>query len=51
MKTFGKWVLGIILALFIVYSAGPRPSKPDFKTHEINLPASLIELEKNINQE
>jgi esterase/lipase len=50
MKTFGKWFLGIILSLFIVYSIGPRPSKPDFTIHENNLPSSLIDLEKRINQ-
>ena len=50
MKTFGKWLAGIILVLFIVYVAGPKPSKPDFTVHESNLPASLIDLENNINQ-
>jgi len=51
MKTFGKWLIGIILILFIAYSAGPRPSKPDFTFRETNLPVSLTELEKTINQE
>ncbi len=50
MKTFGKWLAGIILILFIVYIAGPKPSKPDFSVHESGLPASLIDLENNINQ-
>ena len=50
MKTFGKWFAGIILALFIVYIAGPKPSKPDFTVHESNLPASLIDLENNIKR-
>jgi esterase/lipase len=50
MKTFWKWVSGIILVLVIVYSVGPRPSKPDFTIHEANLPASLTELENNINR-
>jgi esterase/lipase len=50
MKTFGKWFLGIILALLIVYSAGPKPSKPDFTIHGSNLPSSLPDLEKYINQ-
>jgi esterase/lipase len=48
MKTFGKWVLGIILVLFLAYIAGPKPSKPDFAIHEIALPSSLSDLEKNI---
>jgi len=50
MKTFGKWLAGIILVLFIVYVAGPKPSKPDFTVHESNLPASLIDLENNIKR-
>ena len=50
MKRFGKWLSGIILALFIIYSVGPRPSKPDFSIHEINLPVSLTDLENNINR-
>lgn len=48
MKTALKWFLGIVLALFIIYSVGPRPSKPDFKIHELNLPSSLTDLESNI---
>jgi esterase/lipase len=50
MKTFLKWFLGIVLVLLIGYSVGPRPSKPDFTIHEINLPPSLNELENNIAQ-
>src|SRR5664280_3189996 len=50
MKTTGKWLAGIILTLIIIYSAGPRPSKPDFSIHEINLPSSLTDLENNINK-
>lgn len=50
MKKFGKWLAGIVLALLLVYSVGPRPSKPDFTIHESNLPVSLIDLESNINQ-
>ena len=50
MKRFGKWLSGIILALLIIYSVGPRPSKPDFSIHEINLPVSLTDLENNINR-
>jgi esterase/lipase len=51
MKTIGKWFLGIILVLLLVYSAGPKPSKPDFTIHDITLPSSLTDLEKKINQE
>jgi esterase/lipase len=50
MKTFGKWLSGIILAIFIIYSVGPRPSKPDFSVHEINLPSSLTDLQNNIDK-
>src|SRR5664279_2004929 len=49
MKKFGKWALGIILAILIIYMIGPKPSKPDFTVHEINLPASLTDLENTIN--
>ena len=48
MKTTGKWLAGIILTLIIIYSAGPRPSKPDFSLHEANLPGTLTELESSI---
>ncbi len=50
MKRFGKWFAGIILALALIYFAGPRPSKPDFTIHDILLPASLPGLENYINQ-
>jgi esterase/lipase len=48
MRTFIKWLAGILLLLVIVYSTGPRPSKPDFTIHEINLPTTLTDLETNI---
>ena len=51
MKKIGKWFLGAILVLLIVYFAGPKPAKPDFTVHEISLPDSLPALEKKINQE
>jgi esterase/lipase len=50
MKTLLKWFLGIVLVLFLGYTVGPRPSKPDFTIHDINLPNSLNELENNIAQ-
>jgi esterase/lipase len=50
MKTVIKWFLGIILALFLVYSSGPKPTTPDFTIHKINLPVSLTDLEKKINE-
>ena len=49
MKRFGKWFSGILVVLLIVYFAGPKPSKPDFTLHEVNLPSSLTELERSIN--
>jgi esterase/lipase len=49
MKTFIKWLLGSVLVLFIVYSVGPKPARPDFETSVISLPASLTELEKQIS--
>jgi esterase/lipase len=51
MKKFGKWFLGIILVLLIVYFAGPKPPNPDFTIHEISLPDSLSALEKKINRD
>ena len=49
MKTFLKWLAGIILILLIAYLAGPKPARPEFKTPEIVLPASLSGLETQIN--
>jgi esterase/lipase len=49
MKKFLKWFAGIIIVLVIAYSVGPKVHKPYFKTQEINLPASLTDLEKQIN--
>jgi hypothetical protein len=49
MKTFLKWLSGIVLVLMIGYFIGPKPSKPDFKIPDYNLPASLTELDKQIN--
>lgn len=50
MKTFAKWLAGSILVLIIAYSAGPRPSKPDFTLPQTSLPSSLPALEDKINQ-
>ncbi len=49
MKKFGKWFLGFLLALFILYFAGPEPPKPDYTVHDFNLPVSLPDLENYIN--
>jgi esterase/lipase len=49
MKRFGKWIAFTILILAIVYSIGPKPPKPDFTIININLPASLTDLENEIN--
>jgi esterase/lipase len=51
MKKFGKWFLGTVLVLLIVYFVGPKPAKPDFTFHEISLPDSLSALEKKINRD
>jgi esterase/lipase len=51
MKKIGKWLLGTVLVLLIVYFAGPTSAKPDFTVHEISLPDSLPALEKKINRE
>jgi esterase/lipase len=49
MKTFLKWLGGIILVLFIGYMIGPKPPKPEFRNSEIILPSSLNELETQIS--
>jgi esterase/lipase len=49
MKTFLKWLAGIILALLLVYFAGPKVSKPSFPAADIQLPATLSQLEEEIN--
>jgi esterase/lipase len=49
MKTFIKWLSGIILVLLAGYFIGPKPSKPALETAAITLPASLADLEKQIN--
>jgi esterase/lipase len=50
MKTSIKWLSGIILVILIVYFIGPKPAKPVFESAVIMLPASLPELEKQINE-
>jgi esterase/lipase len=50
MKTFLKWLSGIILVLLVGYFIGPKPAKPAFEMPVINLPASLSELDKQINE-
>jgi pimeloyl-ACP methyl ester carboxylesterase len=50
MKKFLKWVAGIIIIILVAYGVGPKPHKPDFRIQEINLPYSLIDLEKQINE-
>jgi esterase/lipase len=50
MKTFAKWLLGITLVIFVIYSVGPKPSKPDMGIPITTLPASLPELDKQINE-
>lgn len=50
MKTLAKWFLGIFLAVFLAYSAGPKPPKPHFNITAINLPSSITDLDKQINE-
>lgn len=50
MKTFAKWLGGIILVLLIAYSVGPKPAKPDFKMPEISVASTLIDLENQITE-
>lgn len=50
MKTFAKWLGGIILVLLTAYYVGPKPAKPDFKVPEISVTSTLIDLERQINE-
>jgi esterase/lipase len=50
MKTFIKWLSGIIFLLLIGYFAGPKPPKPVFETPAIILPSTLTDLETQIIQ-
>jgi esterase/lipase len=49
MKKAAKWLLGIIIILFFAYFIGPRPPKPSFTIIDNQLPSSLTELEKSVN--
>jgi esterase/lipase len=49
MRRLAKWLLGIILVLYIGFLIGPKPPVPLFETPAIALPASLTDLEKQIN--
>ncbi|TAL63556.1 MAG: alpha/beta hydrolase [Bacteroidetes bacterium] len=49
MRKFTKWLAGIILVLLFGYMIGPKPPKPVFDTPATELPVSLIDLEKQIN--
>ncbi len=50
MKKASKWFLGIIIVLFFSYFLGPRPPKPTFRIIDYQLPESLKELEKVVNE-
>lgn len=50
IKTLTKWLAGTILLLLTGYLSGPKPPDPAFNTYEQVLPASLPELEKQINE-
>jgi esterase/lipase len=49
MKKTAKWILGIVVLLFFSYFLGPRPPKPAFTKIDYQLPSSLTELEKTVN--
>jgi esterase/lipase len=50
MRKFIKWFAGIILILFFCYFIGPVPPKPVFDKKTFELPSSLSDLEKQINE-
>jgi esterase/lipase len=49
MRKFTKWLSGIILVLLIGYLVGPKPPAPKFETPQVEFPATLTGLEKQIN--
>lgn len=49
MRRFIKWLVGVILVLIIGYLVGPKPPKPLFNVAVTELPASLNDLENQIN--
>jgi esterase/lipase len=49
MKKFFRWFSGIVLILLLAYLAGPKPARPNFNTPEVNFPASLTDLDNQIN--
>ncbi len=51
MKKFLKWFAIVILVVLLVYNLGPAPSKPEFDPVPVTLPASLSQLENQINAE
>jgi esterase/lipase len=51
MRKFLKWFTGIIVVLFLIYLAGPRPAKPEIKNNLYSFPVFLTDLETQINNE
>jgi len=49
MKKFLKWTAVILLALSVLYLAGPQPSKPKLEMPSFDLPSLPSELEKEIS--
>jgi len=49
MKRTAKWFLGIVIVLFFAFFLGPRPPKPAFRLIDYELPLTLTELEKSVN--
>ncbi len=49
MKKFLKWSAAVLIVLFVAYIAGPSPSKPVLDVPSVVLPASLQELEAQVN--
>jgi len=50
MKTSAKWLSGALIVLLAGYLAGPKPPKADFEKPSFDLPSSLVDLDRQINE-
>jgi hypothetical protein len=50
MKKSAKWLSGALFVLLVVYLAGPKPPKADFEIPSFDLPSSLVDLDRLINE-
>ncbi len=50
LKTTLKVILGLLILLTTIYFLGPKPARPPFALPTFQAAASLIDLEKNVNE-